>query len=79
VAVELPMSESDLAVAASSQADRVARGAMHAALAAAREPGEDRPALEILAGSLAEIGARARSTTRSARLPARDRDAWIRT
>jgi integrase len=77
-AVELPMSESDLAVAASSPADRVALGAMQAALAVARETGEDRPALEILAGSLAEMGVRARSTTRSARLLTRDRDAWLR-
>jgi integrase len=76
--VELPMSESDLAVAASSPADRVALGAMRAALAVARETGEDRPALEILAGSLAEMGVRARSTTRSARLLTRDRDAWLR-
>jgi site-specific recombinase XerD len=75
---ELPMSESDLAVAASSPADRVALGAMQAALAVARETGEDRPALEILAGSLAEMGVRARSTTRSARLLTRDRDAWLR-
>ena len=72
------MSESDLAVAASSPADRVALGAMQAALAVARETGEDRPALEILAGSLAEMGVRARSTTRSARLLTRDRDAWLR-
>jgi integrase len=76
--VELPMSEPDLAVAASSPADRVALGAMQAALAVARETGEDRPALEILAGSLAEMGVRARSTTRSARLLTRDRDAWLR-
>ena len=69
---------SDPAVAASSPADRVALGAMQAALAVARETGEDRPALEILAGSLAEMGVRARSTTRSARLLARDRDAWLR-
>jgi len=72
------MSESGLAVAASSPADRVALGAMQAALAVARETGEDRPALEILAGSLAEMGVRARSATRSARLLTRDRDAWLR-
>jgi integrase/recombinase XerC len=72
------MSESVTAVAASSPADRVALGAMQAALAVARETGEDRPALEILAGSLAEMGVRARSTTRSARLLTRDRDAWLR-
>jgi integrase len=72
------MSESVSAVAASSPADRVALGAMQAALAVARETGEDRPALEILAGSLAEMGVWARSTTRSARLLTRDRDAWLR-
>jgi hypothetical protein len=76
--VELPMSESDLAVAGSSPADRVALGAMQAALAVARETGEDRPALEILAGSLAEMGVRGRITARSARLLTRDRDAWLR-
>jgi integrase/recombinase XerC len=77
-AVELPISESDLAVAASSPADRVALGAMRAALEAARETGEDRPALEILAGSLAEMGVRPRGMTRSSRLLAQDRDAWLR-
>jgi site-specific recombinase XerD len=71
-------SESQLAVAASSPADRVALGAMQAALAVARETGEDRPALEVLAGSLAEMGVRATSITRSGRLLARDRDAWLR-
>ncbi len=76
--VEVPMYGSDPAVAASSPADRVALAAMQAALAVARETGEDRPALEILAGSLAEMGVRARSATRSARLLTRDRDAWLR-
>jgi integrase/recombinase XerD len=59
-------------------ADRIALGAMEAALLLARETGEDRPALEILAGSLAKMGVRAACTTRSARLLARDRDAWLR-
>ena len=39
-------------------ADRIALGALDAALVLAREAGEDRPALEILAGSLAEMGVR---------------------
>lgn len=72
------MSESGVAVAATSSADRLALGAMQAALAVARETGEDRPALEILAGSLADLGVRAVGTTRSARLLRRDRDAWLR-
>src|SRR5208283_5297775 len=37
----------------------------------------DRPALEILAGSLAEMGVRPAGMTRSARLLTRDRDAWL--
>ena len=41
--VELPISESGLAVAASSPADRIALGALDAALVLAREAGEDRP------------------------------------
>ena len=60
-----------------TSADRIALGALDAALAPARETGEDRPALEILAGSLAEMGVRAVCTTRSARLLTRDRDAWL--
>ena len=71
-------SEDQPAAAASSAADRVALGAMQTALALARESGEDRPALEMLAGSLAEMGVRAASTSRSRRLLARDRDAWLR-
>jgi integrase/recombinase XerC len=57
--------------------DRLALSALEAALAAARELGEDRPALEIVAGSLADMGVRAVGTTRSARLLTRDRDAWL--
>ena len=60
-----------------SPSDRLALSALEAALAAARELGEDRPALEIVAGSLAEMGVRAVGTTRSARLLTRDRDAWL--
>ncbi len=60
-----------------SPSDRLALSALEAALAAARELGEDRPALEIVAGSLAEMGVRAVGTTRSARLLSRDRDAWL--
>ncbi len=61
----------------SRSADRIAIGALDAALVLARETGEDRPALEVLAGSLAEMGVRAVATTRSARLLTRDRDAWL--
>jgi integrase len=66
------------AAAVFGSADRVALGALHAALAVARETGEDRPALEVLAGSLAEMGVRAAGTARSRRLLARDREAWLR-
>jgi site-specific recombinase XerD len=58
-------------------ADRLALGALEAALAAARHAGEDRPALEVVAGSLAEIGVHATTGTRSLRVLARDRDAWL--
>jgi integrase/recombinase XerC len=61
-----------------SPSDRLALSALEAALTAARELGEDRPALEIVAGSLADMGVRATSTTRSSRLLAGDRDAWLR-
>ncbi len=61
----------------SRSADRIAIGALDAALLLARESGEDRPALEVLAGSLAEMGVRAVATTRSARLLTRDRDGWL--
>ncbi len=62
---------------AARPADRIALGALDAALALAREAGEERPALEILAGSLAEMGVRPAGMTRSARLLTRDRDAWL--
>jgi integrase len=61
----------------SRSADRLAIGALDAALVLAREAGEDRPALEVLAGSLVEMGVRAACTTRSGRLLTRDRDAWL--
>jgi site-specific recombinase XerD len=63
--------------AALSPADRLALGALEAALVAARQVGEDRPALEIVAGSLADIGVRAACTRRSSRALTRDRDAWL--
>ncbi len=44
----------------------------------ARETDDGRPALEVLAGSLVELGVRAAPLARSARLVARDRDAWLR-
>jgi site-specific recombinase XerD len=59
-------------------ADRLALGALEAALVGAREAGENAPALEVLAGSLAGMGIRVAPTTRSAHLLARDRDAWLR-
>jgi len=78
--IEQPSSPSDhpLAVVASSAADRVALGAMQAALEVARETGEGRPPLEILADSLADLGVRAPSPTRAAPVLAADRDAWLR-
>ena len=60
-----------------SPADRIALGALDSALVLAREAGEKRPALEVLAGSLAEMGVRPAGVSRSARLLARDRDAWL--
>jgi integrase/recombinase XerC len=58
--------------------DRLALGALEATLAHAREADDERPALEVLAGSLVELGVRAASSTRSAQLVARDREAWLR-
>jgi len=62
---------------AARPADRIALGALDAALVLAREAGEERPALEILAGSLADMGVRPAGMTRSRRLLTRDRDAWL--
>lgn len=59
-------------------ADRLALGALEATLAQARDGDDERPALEVLAGSLVELGVRAAPSTRSGRLIARDRDAWLR-
>jgi len=59
-------------------ADRLALGALEATLTQARDTNDDRPALEVLAGSLVELGVRAVPSTRSGRLIARDRDAWLR-
>jgi hypothetical protein len=58
-------------------ADRLALGAVEASLAQARDGLDPRPALEVLAGSLAELGLRsAPSGTR--RLVSRDLRAWLR-
>lgn len=59
-------------------ADRLALGALEATLAQARENDDRRPALEVIAGSLLELGVRAAPSARSARLLAHDRDAWLR-
>jgi site-specific recombinase XerD len=55
-------------------ADRVALGA----LLQARERDERRPALEVLAVALADLGIRPWPATRSARVVREDRDAWLR-
>jgi site-specific recombinase XerD len=59
-------------------ADRLALGALEATLAHARDSNDERPALEVLAGSLVELGVRAAPSARSGRLIARDREAWLR-
>ncbi len=58
--------------------DRLALGALEATLAQARDTNDVRPALEVLAGSLVELGVRAVPAARSGRLVARDREAWLR-
>ncbi len=58
--------------------DRLALGALEATLAQARYTNDERPALEVLAGSLVELGVRAVPAARSGRLVARDREAWLR-
>ncbi len=58
--------------------DRLAIGAIEAALQHARDAEDQRPALEVLAGSLVELGVRATPAGPSARLVARGRDAWLR-
>ena len=59
-------------------ADRLALGTLQAALSEARHADDGRPALEVLAGSLLELGVRATPSARSGRLIARDREAWLR-
>jgi integrase len=59
-------------------ADRVALGALEGALLEMRERGERRPALEVLAGALAELGVRPWPASRSARVLREDREAWLR-
>jgi site-specific recombinase XerD len=61
-----------------SSADRLALGALEATLAHAREDNDKRPALEVLAVSLAELGVRAAPSARSGQCVARDREAWLR-
>lgn len=58
--------------------DRLALGALEATLQQARDAHDERPALQVLAGSLAELGVRVAPSLRSAQLIARDRDAWLR-
>jgi site-specific recombinase XerD len=58
--------------------DRLALGALEGALRQARATDDGRPALELLAGSLMELGVRAAPGARAGRLLARDRDAWLR-
>jgi site-specific recombinase XerD len=72
-----PTSEQDQAMAF-MPADRLALGALRAALSEARHGDDGRPALEVLAGSLLELGVRAAPSARSGRLIARDREAWLR-
>jgi len=59
-------------------ADRLALGTLQAALSEARHPDDGRPALEVLAASLLELGVRATPSARSGRLIARDREARLR-
>jgi integrase len=57
--------------------DRLALGAIEAALRDAREAEDRRPALEVLATSLAELKARGLACERSAQLVLREGGAWI--
>lgn len=59
-------------------ADRLAVGTIEAALAQARGEADERPAYEVVASALVELGVRAAPTTRSIRLVIRDRDSWLR-
>jgi integrase/recombinase XerC len=58
--------------------DRLALGALEGALLQARATNDGRPALELLAGSLMELGVRAAPSAHAVRLVARDREAWLR-
>ncbi len=58
-------------------ADRLALGAVEASLLQARDGCDPRPALEVLAGSLAELGVRA-VPSGARRLVSRDLRAWLR-
>ena len=59
-------------------ADKLAIGAIEAALQHARDSEDRRPALKVLAGSLVELGIRAMPASPTARLVADGRDAWLR-
>ena len=59
-------------------ADLLALGAVEAALVQAREGLDGRPALEVLAGSLAELGVRSAPAAGTGRLVSRDLRAWLR-
>jgi integrase/recombinase XerC len=58
--------------------DRIAIGALEGALSHARAANDGRPALELLAGSLVELGVRAAPSAYAVRIVVRDRDAWLR-
>jgi integrase len=60
-----------------SASDALAISALEAALMRPRESKDGRSALEVLAGSLVELGVRA-IPTGSQRLTSRDRDTWLR-
>lgn len=58
--------------------DAVALGALQGALAGARASGDARPPLDVLAETLAQLGARPPAAHRTAIVCAADRDAWLR-
>ena len=62
---------------ASGSADRLALGALEAVMLSARRAKDERPAFELLVGSLAELGVRATPPVHSPLLD-RERDAWLR-
>jgi len=59
-------------------ADRLAVGTIEAAIAQARGEADERPAFEIVASALVELGVRAAPSKQSASIVARDREAWLR-